>query len=127
MSLVQKCYTSIAVSFTNGHSRFITLVDEYAGLSHEPSEIELLNEVAAEIPTKWREVGIELGLRLPELDCIEVEQSKNQIRCFSAVFSRWKNQQTSDYTWVNVVKALQAKAVGEQRLAQTLKSKFTRM
>ena len=36
---------------------------EYAGLNYEPRDVDFLNEVAAEIPTLWREVGMELGLK----------------------------------------------------------------
>ena len=33
-----------------------------AGLESEPELSDLMNEVAAEIPSKWRDVGVQLGV-----------------------------------------------------------------
>ena len=35
---------------------FVTDPDEYIGLRFEPKDTDLINEVAAEIPTLWREM-----------------------------------------------------------------------
>ena len=42
----------------------------------EPVLRELMNEVAAEIPTKWRRVGLELGLERATLDMTEKKQER---------------------------------------------------
>ena len=52
--------------------------------------IDLLNEVASEIPTLWREMALQLGLAHHHLDCIKTEQNKKQIRCFGEVLRSWK-------------------------------------
>ena len=94
---------------------------EYAGLDYEPSDVDFLNKVAAEIPTLWKEVGIQLGLGPYQLDCIETEENRNQLRCFSTVFRKWREQQTTPYTWATIIQALQTKAVNQHKLAQELK------
>ena len=103
---------------------FATYPDDYTGLQYEPKDIDLLNEVAAEIPTLWKEMGLELGLSLRHLDCIETEQNKKQIRCFGEVLTSWREQQTAPYTWETIIRALQTKAVNQYKLAWILKKKF---
>ena len=44
--------------------------------------IDLLNEVASEIPTLWREMALQLGMAHHHLDCFKTKQNKKQIRCF---------------------------------------------
>ena len=100
---------------------FVTDSDEYIGLRYEPKNIDLINEVAAEIPMLWREIGLELGLADHHLDCIETEQNRKQFRCFREVLRSWREQQTAPYTWETIIRALQTKAVGQYKLAQTLK------
>ena len=116
-------YTVASVTFI-----LSTLCDtdphDYAGLNYEPRDVDFLNEVAAEIPTLWREVGMELGLKPHQLDCIETEQNRNQVQCFGAVFRRWREQQTTPCTWATIIQALQTKAVSQHKLAQELKKKF---
>ena len=106
---------------------FATYPDDYTGLRYEPKDTDLLNEVAAEIPTLWREMGLELGLAHHHLDCIETEQNKKQIRCFGEVLRTWREQQKTPYTWETIIRALQTKAVSQYELAHTLKKKFAQL
>ena len=122
----------LAMSLHSGKCHYDSLINcfcvtdpsKYAGLNYEPSDVDFLNEVAAEIPTLWREVGMELGLKPHQLDCIEIEQNRNQVRCFGAAFRKWMEQQTSPCTWATIIQALQTKAVSQHKLAQELKRKF---
>ena len=106
---------------------FTTDPDDYSGLRYEPKDVDLLNEVAAEIPTLWREMGLELGLSHHHLDCIETEQNRKQIRCFGEVLRSWREQQTAPYTWETIIQAMQTKAVSQYKLAQILKKKFGKL
>ena len=90
----------------------------------EPEVSDLMNVVAAKIPNKWRDVGLQLGLDQSELDRIANESPGDINRCYSKVFTRWKNKNsaTHPYTWSTIVDALQAAAVGEERLADEIKT-----
>ena len=133
MHLICSCHcTYIHTQYADceGDSTFIdfaTHPDDYTGLRYEPKDIDLLNEVAAEIPTLWREIGLELGLSHRHLDCIETEQNKKQIRCFGEVLRSWREQQTAPYTWETIIRALQTKAVCQYKLVQILKKKFAQI
>lgn len=91
-----------------------------------PAHSDLMNFVAAALPTKWRLVGVQLGLSLGSLDEIEKNHSDDCKRCFSAVFSEWEHQNTSPYCWGTVVHVLQAPSVEENRVAEDVKKHFMR-
>lgn len=98
-----------------------------AGLENEPELPDLMNEVAAEIPNRWRDVGIQLGVNHGVLEGIATISLGDTNQCYSNVFIRWKNQhlETHPYTWSTIVQALESRAVGEKRLASRIKNKLT--
>ena len=91
-------------------------------MKSEPELADLMNEVAANIPSKWQEVGI--ALKVSDGDLAGFAQSDCN-KCFISVFTTWKNRQTSPYTWQTVVKALQSPVVGENKLATNIISKLS--
>lgn len=79
-----------------------------------------MDKVAATIPAKWRDIGIQLGITSADLDRIEAER-KSSLRCFEAVFYEWKRGKAhSSYKWPTLLKALKSPPVKEFRLADTL-------
>ena len=86
-----------------------------------------MNEVAAEIPGKWRDLGLQLGIEQGVLDGIASISPGGINHCYSNVFTRWKNQHstTYPYTWSTIVQALESRAVGEKRLADKIKNELT--
>ena len=88
-----------------------------------------MNEVAAEIPGKWRDVGLQLGVDQGVLGGIATISSGDTNLCYSNVFTQWKNQNSTahPYTWLTIVHALQAPAVKEERLASKIKTKLTEL
>ena len=86
-----------------------------------------MNEVAAEIPEKWRDMGLQLGVKQSVLGGIATISMGDTNLCYSNVFTRWKKQNstTHPYTWSTIVYTLQAPAVGEERLANKIKTELT--
>ena len=82
-----------------------------------------MNEVAAEIPRKWRDIGLQLGLDHGILDGIATISPGDNNHCYSNVFTLWKkhNLTTHPYTWSTVLQVLKSRAVGERRLADRVK------
>lgn len=87
----------------------------------EPQLAELMNEVAAKIPARWRDVGIQLNLSLPDLDAIAASGPADPLQHFSSVFHLWKTKLSAPYRWSTVIQALEAPAVNETRLARRLR------
>ena len=111
----------IVVSYTDLHDKYP------AGLDSVPELPDLMNEVAAKVPSKWRDVGLQLGVDQSILDGITTISQGDTNLCYSNVFTRWKNQNstTHPYTWSTIVQALQTPAVGEERLADKIKNKLS--
>ena len=96
-------------------------------MDSEPKLLDLMNEVAAKIPSKWRDIGLQLGLSQGVQEGIATISPRNTNLCYSNVFTLWENQNstTHPYTWSTIVKVLQAQSVGEEKLATKIKSKLT--
>jgi len=111
----------VFVSYSDLHTKYP------AGLDSQPELSDLMNEVAAKIPSNWRDVGLQLGVDHGVLEGIATISLGDTNHCYANVFTRWKNQNstTHPYTWLTIVQALQSPAVGERRLADKIMSELS--
>ena len=89
-------------------------------LQQYPTHSQLMNWVAAALPTKWRFVGIQLGVSVPRLDEIEVNYPQDCRRRYSAMFWLWENQKLPPFTWTSVIEALKSSLVEENTVAASI-------
>ena len=94
----------------------------FLALLDSPLLGDLMNHVAAALPTKWKMVGVQLGLSLAKLDEIEASNFGNCKCCFSSVFSEWEKLNTTPYSWSTIIDVLQTPCVEENRVAEDLRS-----
>ena len=78
-----------------------------------------MNEVAAKIPGKWHEVGIQLKLSQEELSFLK-DSSPTVSQLFASIFTVWKRRTTREYSWTTIIEVLKTDAVDETRLAEGL-------
>ena len=105
-------------------SIYVELSEKYRnGLQGKPDLLDLMNEVAAEIPAKWKRMGTELKVTDGDLSAIAISTG-TPIDCFYEVFRTWKGMLTP-HTWETVIKALKAPAVSEQQLAHDLSNRLS--
>lgn len=90
-------------------------------MESEPELRDLMNNVAARIPEKLWQVGLQLGMTVGELNTWKSESGGNNSQCFSVIFDNWKRK-TRTCSWSAIITALEAPAVGEPRLAEELKA-----
>ena len=100
------------------------LGNKYAGLESEPELSDLMNEVASKVPSKWKQISIQLELTPSDQECFMASSPNDPIQCFTSVFRVWKSRATRPYTWSTVIAVLEAPAVDEMRLAQELRTKL---
>ena len=98
-------------------------VSDGVGLHYAPSNQDLMNYVVAEIPTKWKEVGVQLGLAHECLEQTEAENRKQE-QCFFKILNKWKKNASPPYTWATLIDALLKPSVNEKLLAQKLSKRF---
>lgn len=106
---------------------YTDLASKYpAGLASEPKLADLMNEVAAVIPGSWMVVGQQLGLEQGILNGIALNNPGNANHCYSHVFTRWKNQNSTahPYTWSTILQALESPAVLQKALASTIMQRY---
>ena len=81
---------------------------------------DLLNKVAAKIPNKWKNMGIQLNIDGGRLETISTKCADDLLR-FADVFELWKGCGTPPYTWATIIDALRAPSIDEVALANDLK------
>ena len=96
------------------------------GGSEGVSLFQFIENVATQIPTKWRGVGLALGLRQSQIDAIEEQCLADPLDCFSCVFSHWQQLSTPQQpvSWTTLVTVLRSQYVGEEDLADFLEETF---
>ena len=94
------------------------------GVQSAPELPDLMNEVAAKIPQKWHEVGIQLGMEHDQLIFLS-QSTPPGSRQFASLFTAWKNCMKKEYTWAVLIQALKTPAVNEPKLARELSTKLT--
>ena len=90
------------------------------------SLFQFTESVAIKIPSKWKKVGVALGLTLAQIDAIEELRVADPIGCFSEVFTHWQQMSTlqQPVSWTTLVTVLRSQYVGEERLADFLHKTF---
>ena len=89
---------------------------------------DLINDIAAVIPAKWRHVGIQLGISTGILDSIQSQNCREpnpHLKSFEQMFVEWSKQDSeSAYTWTYIIAILRTPAIGESNLADNLTAKY---
>ena len=79
------------------------------------------------IPDKWKSFGVALGLSGAKLNSIDKQHRGDPLDAFTEVFSMWQQLATPDNNpvkWSTLVRVLKSRTVGEETLAESIKSKF---
>ena len=88
------------------------------------SQEDFMEDVVAQIPSSWYLFGIFLGIGDGKLRAIEQNYPHNQLRCFCAVYSIWKEENLKPLTWEVVVKILGTETMSERALSLRLAEKY---
>jgi len=106
---------------------FVTAATHPLGNLHSAPEFaDLMNEVATEIPDKWKEVAIGLGLTPSDIKRIETDiPTQKSNLCYIEVFDTWKKRDLKKYTWETLLKTLRTKLVNTPSLATALERRLT--
>ena len=81
--------------------------------------------VGTEIPDKWEEFGIAVGVKRGDLRAIKAGRPR-ETNGFIQVFDKWHNGMTSPYTWEKVAEALESSDIGEKWLLTKLYMKLAK-
>ena len=107
------------------HNTSIDLDFTHPALQTGPSLPDLSNFVAARIPNKWKDLGIQLGLRVSELDAIYDRRNRVPTHCYMDVFDSWERG-TVPYTWATLLEKLSTQSMNERSLAIEISQEIIR-
>jgi len=71
---------------------------------------------------KWKQLGLQLGLELYELDAISADYKDDPEENMTKVFELWK-QQSLKQTWNDLIEAIKSTGLNKQ-LLDDLKTKY---
>ena len=82
-------------------------------------------EALTDIKIKWFRIGLQLGLSVSVLDCIEERFSTNYDKALYEMLKEWlKHVSDEPHTWKTIVEVLRLKSVGERKVADDIDSKY---
>ena len=76
-----------------------------------------MDKIAAKIPDQWMDIGVGLGLSVPELKSLPSQKPKDY---FYYIFTVWKQRMTVSYSWRKIIQVLKSPSVDQIRLARDL-------
>ena len=95
----------------------------HSALQTAPKLLDLTNFIAANLRNKWREIGIQLGIKTSTLDAIYDRRNRNPSQCFTDVFEEWERSKEVPYTWARLLEAIASPYVDEKPLAIEIRQK----
>ncbi len=75
---------------------------------------------------KWWTIGVELGLRLADLENIRAKHGKELAACLADMVALWLTPAEPVATWAVLVSALQDRTVGEEGVAEDIAMEYLR-
>ena len=79
-----------------------------------------METVASKIPSKWKIVGLSLGIDQSQLDAINMHRLASPLECFSDVFTYWESNPQRPTTWNTLLGVLRSNSVGEKTLSDSI-------
>ena len=76
-----------------------------------------------DVRSKWYNLGIQLDMKIEDLEAIKEKNSNNPDQCFTDCITCWLRRSDPLPTWVALLKALKEHTVGFQTLAQDVERK----
>ena len=92
--------------------------------STEPTLKDLSNDIVVPLKSKWREIGIQLGVSPDELDTYYDTRNRNIPLCFTDVLEKWRKSDELPYTWATILDVLESPFIGEVAIANAIKKKL---
>ena len=90
------------------------------------SFIQFMGTVATEIPSKWKRMGVAVGMSQSQIDEVDDHRRGKSFDCFCDVFKHWQNTSTPEKpaNWTSLVTVLRSRIVYEEALAERIQKTF---
>ena len=85
----------------------------------------MMNYVGSQIPLQWNALGIQLGLRQPDLDIIRPAAQLNVAEGMTNVFATWQRVDQNP-TWRKLIRALRTRHINQMALAYNIQEYLTK-
>ena len=89
---------------------------------YSPDSVGELQDLAAEVSSKWRAIARYLDVPQNTIDSIDQQHRVDGMdECLMKVFDWWQKKRTKRYTWATIITVLEKPGVGHRAVAQRLR------
>ena len=81
-------------------------------------DLKEVRDLLFDVRRKWYDIGIELDVKVDELDTIKADCDDVANKCLTELLIKWLKRIKPQPTWKALEQALRSKAVNEQELAK---------
>jgi len=97
-----------------------------------PSDLRAIRTAIYSVRSKWYDIGVELDIAFHTLDAIKEQCLDNTAHCLdntadclTEMLKKWLSSTSSPPTWTSLIEALSSEPVGEKRLAEEIREKYS--
>ena len=89
-----------------------------------PDNLKDIQDLVWDARTKWSNLGLELGIKIGDLEVIEQNCKSDIETCFKNMLLMWLRMVDPLPTWDSLVSALGKSSVGRKDLAENIRKKY---
>ena len=89
-----------------------------------PENLKDVRDLVWDVRTKWDDLGLELGIKISDLEVIEKNCNKDVNSCFTKMLLMWLKMVDPFPSWEGLVSALGKSSVGRKDIAEKIKGKY---
>ena len=86
-----------------------------------PDNLKDVQDLVWDIRTKWSNLGLELGIKIADLEVIEKNNSNDVDTCFKKMLLMWLRMVDPFPSWEGLVSALGKSSVGRKDIAEKIR------
>ena len=86
-----------------------------------PDNLKDVQDLVWDVRTKWSNLGLELGIKIADLEVIEKNNSNDVDTCFKKMLLMWLRMVDPFPSWEDLVSALEKSSVGRKDIAEKIR------
>ena len=86
-----------------------------------PDNLKDVQDLVWDVRTKWDDLGLELGIKISDLEMIEKNCNKDVNSCFKKMLLMWLRMVDPFPSWEGLVSALGKSSVGRKDIAEKIR------
>ena len=100
------------------------IINSYCVVDLVPDNLKDIQDLVWDARTKWSNLGLELGIKITDLEVIEQKSRSDIDTCFKKMLLMWLRMVDPLPSWESLISALGKSSVGRKDMAESIRKKF---